>query len=177
MRTKTTLERSRATVPSSVSRSCQPSERSTCLRSFENSLSLMRTLITWPPPKPISTRFVSLAMAPGYPPAASVAGRRLDDLREHAAGRLRVQERDAASADPRPRLGVDERDPALLQARERGVDVGDTVGDVVEAGPALLDELADGRVRSQGAQQLDVAVADVEEHGLDPLRLDRLAVD
>ena len=49
------------------------------------------------------------------------------------------------------------------------VDVLNAVGDVVQAGPLALEELADGRVGGERAQQLDVAVADVEEHRLDAL--------
>ena len=66
--------------------------------------------------------------------------------------------------------------PASGQLLERGVDVVDAVGDVVETGALALEELADRRVGPERAQELDVAVADVEQDGLDALLLDRLAV-
>ena len=66
--------------------------------------------------------------------------------------------------------------PASAQARERRVDVRDAVGDVVQAGPLALEELPDRRVGAERLQQLDVAVADVEQHRLDALLLDGLAV-
>jgi hypothetical protein len=40
---------------------------------------------------------------------------------------------------------------------------------VVQAGPALGEEAPDRRVVAQRAQQLDVVLADVEQHGLDAL--------
>ena len=66
--------------------------------------------------------------------------------------------------------------PASRELGERGVDVVDAVGDVVEARALALEELADRRVRPERAQELDVAVADVEQDRLDALLLDRLAV-
>ena len=53
------------------------------------------------------------------------------------------------------------RRPASLTSLEGRVDVGDRVGDVVQAGTALLEEAADGRVRPERPQQLDVPLADV----------------
>ena len=50
------------------------------------------------------------------------------------------------------------------------------VGHVVQARAVALQELADGRVRAERPQQLDVALADAEQHGLDALLLDGLAV-
>jgi len=47
---------------------------------------------------------------------------------------------------------------------------------MVKAGAASREELADGRVRCERPQELDVALADAEEHGLDALLLDDLAV-
>ena len=61
------------------------------------------------------------------------------------------------------------RTPASLQRRERGLDVGHLVGDVVQAGAVLGQELADRRVGAERPQQLDVVLADVEQHRLDAL--------
>ena len=56
-----------------------------------------------------------------------------------------------------------------LERRQRGLDVGHLVGDVVQARAAAGEEPADRRVVGSGAQQLDVVLADVEQHGLDAL--------
>jgi hypothetical protein len=88
-----------------------------------------------------------------------------------------VQERDAGAADADPRRLVDQAQARLLQRRQRGVDVGHLVGDVVDAGALLGQELADGRVRAEGREELDVVLADVEEHRLDALLGHVLAVD
>src|SRR4051794_8183292 len=109
--------------------------------------------------------------------AISVSFRRLHDLGEHAARRPGVHEGHARSPDARPRRLVDEPKPRGPQALELGLDVGRLVGDVVKPRPVLGQELADGRVRAQRRQQLDVALADVEQDGLDALGLHRLAVD
>src|ERR1044072_6484700 len=98
-----------------------------------------------------------------------------DDLGEHAASRARVQESDAAGGDPGPRLGLDQLDPGSSDSLQGRVDVLDRVGDVVQAGALAGDELADRGVRAERPQELDVAVADVEQERPDPLRLDRLA--
>src|SRR5215213_9606793 len=85
-----------------------------------------------------------------------------------------MQEGDAAAADPDPRLAVDQLQaggPKLLQGR---VDVADRVGDVVEARALALEELADGGLRTERPQQLNVTVA--EQNRLDALLLDGLAV-
>jgi hypothetical protein len=47
---------------------------------------------------------------------------------------------------------------------------------VVQAGPLLGQELADRRVRPERRQQLDVVLADVQQHGFDALLGHRLAV-
>jgi hypothetical protein len=82
----------------------------------------------------------------------------------------------AAVADSDPGLGVDELDALLLEAVQRRVDVVHGVGDVVQPLAVSLYELADRRVGAKRAQQLNVTFADVEEHRLDALRLDGLAV-
>ena len=47
---------------------------------------------------------------------------------------------------------------------------------MVKARAARREELADRGVVAQRAQQLDVALADLEQHGLDALLLDGLAM-
>src|SRR5262249_20265791 len=106
----------------------------------------------------------------------SVILRGFDDLGQHAAGRLGVQERDAGLPDADTRLLIDQLYAGRLQLLERVVDVGDGVGDVVKARAALLQVLADRRVGAEWAEKLDVTLADVEQDGLDTLGLDGLAM-
>ena len=154
--------------------SCQRSERSLASAFMSPSCSpvFRRRLSTWPPVKPRSTR-AGLSVASAI---TSVSLRRLDELCQHAAGRLRVQERDTAFADAGARLFVDQLQTGIADGRQGGVDVVGAVGDVVHARALAFDELAHRRVRAGRAHQLDVAVADLEQHGLDPLLLDGLAV-
>ena len=77
---------------------------------------------------------------------------------------------------PDPRLLVDQLHAGLLQRRERRVDVADLVGHVVQARALLREELPHGRVLAERREQLDVVLADVQQHGLDALLLDDLAV-
>src|SRR5882762_6887011 len=91
---------------------------------------------------------------------------RFDYLGQYAAGRARVQERDPRVADPRARLGIDQLDPGVAQLGEYVIDVPDGVRDVVQAGPALGEVLADRRIGVERPEQLDVTVADVEQGGL-----------
>jgi len=51
----------------------------------------------------------------------------------------------------------------------------DRVGDVVHPGAAFSEELADGRVVAEGREQLDAALTQSDRHGLDALRLERVA--
>jgi diacylglycerol kinase (ATP) len=88
-----------------------------------------------------------------------------------------VKERDAGAEHPVARRLVDRLQAGGAQAGERGRDVVDPVGDVVEAGAAPDQEAADGRVLAERRKQLDVAVSDAKQRGLDALRLDRLAVN
>src|SRR6185369_2150995 len=99
-----------------------------------------------------------------------------DDLGQDASSGAWVQKGDAAVADAHPGLGVDQLQPGggeLLQGR---VDVVDRVGDVVQPGAVLGQVFADRRVGAERRQQLDVALADVEQYRLDALGLHRLAV-
>ena len=74
-------------------------------------------------------------------------------------------------------LAVDQLDPGGGELLQRRVDVVDRVGDVVQAGPFLRRGTCRRGVGAERRQQLDVALADVEQDRLDALLLDRLAVD
>src|SRR3954466_1558013 len=126
--------------------------------------------------RPASVMLAWKPMVTSTRSAMSVSFRGLHDLGEHAARRLRVHEGHPRVADPGPRLLVDEPQAGRAQAVELGLDVGGLVGDVVQAGSLRREELADRRVGAERREQLDVALADVEQHGLDALGLDRLAV-
>src|SRR5918996_4493172 len=104
----------------------------------------------------------------------SVPLRGLDDLGEDAARGGGMQEGDARAADAGPRRLVDEPKAALAQLRQRRVDVAHLVGDVVQARAARGEEAADRGVLAKRTQQLDVVLADVEQHGLDALLVDHL---
>ena len=68
------------------------------------------------------------------------------------------------------------RNPASLRRLQRGADIRHLVGDVMQARAPRGEELPHRRVLGQGLQQLHMAFADVEQHGLDALLRDRLAV-
>ena len=102
--------------------------------------------------------------------------RGLDDFGKDAAGRCRVQERDPRAADPDPRLLVDQAQAGGRARVERFLDGRDSVGDVVESRSALAQELADHGLRIERRQQLDVAVADIEQGRVDALLGDSLPV-
>src|SRR3954453_5313673 len=129
-------------------------------RCFDSSLAL----ITWPPPKPISTRFISSGIVSSS--ASPIALDRLDQLGERPAGRLGMQEGDAAAPDANAGLGVDQLDAGLAQLRQGRVDVLDPVGDVMDALAAAGDEPAHRGVRTQGAKQLDVPVSNLQQDRL-----------
>src|SRR4051794_24708951 len=87
-----------------------------------------------------------------------------------------MQERHARVADAAARLLVDQLQAGVADGAERRVDVVAGVGHVVQARAVAGDELADAGILGEGLDQLDVAVADLEQNGLDALLLDRLAV-
>src|SRR3954451_19602116 len=167
-----TCARLTRTAPSSASISRNPDspDVSSCWSSW--SLSLARRRESAPPAwKPSATRrgLSSSGMV------SSVMGG-LDDLGEHRAGGGGMQEGDAGRPDAGAGRLVDERDALVAQPAERRLDVGDLVGDVVQARPLAREEPADGRVGTERAKQLDVVLADVEQHRLDALLLDGLTV-
>ena len=77
-----------------------------------------------------------------------------------------------------PRRGCSSirRRPRARHCSSALVDVRAAVGGVVEARAPLGEELARRRVVAERAQQLDVRVADAQQHRLDTLLGDRLAV-
>src|SRR5438067_8488967 len=117
----------------------------------------------WPPSKPISTTTRS-ALAIG------------DQLREDAIEGVRMQERDLEAEEALSRPVVDELDTLFLQLVERALYISDLVRDVVHPGPALGEELADGRVLAQRREQLDPSFSDAQRRRLDALLRNRLAM-
>src|SRR3954452_14244269 len=168
VRTQSTCARFSRTVPSSAVIWCQPSppRASSRLRSSSSVTRSPRGGLAW---KPMLMRCAMFG---------SVSFRRLDDLGQHAARRLRVDERHARVADPHAGRLVDEPQAAVAQVGEGRLDVGDAIGDVVQPRPAAGEETADRRVglARQRPQQLDVAGPDVEQDRLDTLLLDDLAM-
>ena len=78
--------------------------------------------------------------------------------------------------DARPRTLVDQPQAGLAQRRQRGLDVADLVGHVVQPGTARAQEAAHRAVLLERGDQLDVALPDVEQDRLDALLGDDLAV-
>jgi L-ascorbate metabolism protein UlaG (beta-lactamase superfamily) len=87
-----------------------------------------------------------------------------------------MDEGDLAGADPGPRVLVDQVHPRTGEPLEGRLDVTDGVGNVMEPGPVLRQEPADRRLRAEWGKQLDVAVADIDQHRLDALFGHRLAM-
>ena len=81
-------------------------------------------------------------------------------LDQNSVGGFRMQERDAASTSSGSRRFVDQPVPKFAAPREGSVEVGDTIADVVDAGPTLRQKFADRRVGNQRFKQLDVRVAE-----------------
>jgi len=71
---------------------------------------------------------------------------------------------------------VDQLDALVGEVRDRGLDVGDLVRDVMHSFPAFCEEAADRRVVAERGEQLDSARADAHRSRFDPLLLDPLAV-
>ena len=90
--------------------------------------------------------------------------------------RARVHERDRGAARPRPGRLVDQLGALGPQVLERRLDVGDPVRDVVQARASRGERPSDRRLGAERAQQLHVRRADGEQHLLDALILDPLAV-
>src|SRR5882672_1433558 len=73
-----------------------------------------------------------------------------------------MQERDAPSAGSTPGLLIDQLIACRAAACQRGVEVGDAVADVVDAGPAFRKKLRHGTLGIARLEQLDVDVAEMQ---------------
>src|ERR1700729_2477256 len=110
------------------------------------------------------------------PDGDALVGRgRLDDLGEDAAGRGRVKEGYLGAANAGARSLIDQPDAGRAEGLEGLLHRLHAIGDVVKAGTAAGEELPHGGVRAERLEQLDVAVADVEQRRVDPLLLHGLA--
>jgi hypothetical protein len=98
-----------------------------------------------------------------------------DQFDQNAAGRFRVQERYAAVVSAESGFFVDGLDARLGEPRESGRQVGNTVGDVMEARAAPSEEASDCRVGPERLDQLDARSALAEENDIDTLRFDAFA--
>src|SRR6185437_3486033 len=101
----------------------------------------------------------------------------LHDLGEDPARRGGVKEGHPRAADPGARRLVDEAHPGGGARVQRGLYRRDAVGDVMKPRPAAAQELADRGVGPERLEQLDVAVADVEQRRIDALLRHGLAVN
>src|SRR5918995_30427 len=97
-------------------------------------------------------------------------------FRQHAVGRVGVDEGDLETEEALARLRVDQLGAADGELGQRASDVVDLVGDVVHSRAAIREELADRRVLAERREQLDAALADPHRDGLDALLGDRVAV-
>ena len=87
-----------------------------------------------------------------------------------------MHERDLEPEHAAARTGVDQLDTLSREIDERRLDIVDGVGDVMHAGSALREELADGRVGTERCEQLDSALAETHRCRLDALLVDALAM-
>src|SRR3954464_9965055 len=94
--------------------------------------------------------------------AASVC--RFDQFDQDAAGVLRVHEVDPGAGGAPARLVVDQAYTALAQRGAGRVDVGNGVGDLLDAGLVAGQELGDAGVRADRGEQLDAAAGRVGAH-------------
>jgi hypothetical protein len=87
-----------------------------------------------------------------------------------------MKECDPAVTDPAPGLLVDQPEPAGAALLEHLGDVRAAIGRVVEPGAALGEEAPDRSFLAEWPKQLDMGIADSEEHRLDALLGNGLAV-
>lgn len=80
-----------------------------------------------------------------------------------------VDERNLEPEEPAPGALVDQLGAIGRKLVERGADVRDLERDVVHAGPAAGEELADRRIVAEGGEQLDAVGADPQTGRLDTL--------
>jgi hypothetical protein len=97
-------------------------------------------------------------------------------LRKHTVHRVRMDERDLEPEQSGSRLHIDQLHTLLGQAIQLAVQIAHLVGDMVHSRTAIGDELADGRVVAECAQELDAAPANANGHRFDTLGRHRLAM-
>src|ERR1035441_3585671 len=78
----------------------------------------------------------------------------LNQFQKHASGGGGMDEDVSMAAGARARL-VEQSRPAGLEAGDDGFEVRHAEGDVVQSGPAFLEEPGDGRIRGGGFEQFD----------------------
>jgi hypothetical protein len=87
-----------------------------------------------------------------------------------------MQERHQPVAGATARTGVERPEPELSVTIQRGLDIVDAVGDVVEPAAASFQEGRDLRGGTRRSEQLHAGLADLEHDRLDAVRLDHLAM-
>ncbi len=83
-----------------------------------------------------------------------------------------MHEGDLEAEEALARCGVDQLGAGAGEIRDRSVHVVDLVGDVMHAGSALREKLADRCLVAERREELDTAVADAHRSRLDALVLD-----
>ena len=86
-----------------------------------------------------------------------------------------MDERDLEPEETAVRLLVDQLDAPIGETPKFLAKVVHLVGDVVHPGPAVGEELADGRLLAERPEQLDTALADTHGDGLHALLGKRVA--
>lgn len=82
-----------------------------------------------------------------------------------------MYERDAATAGAAPRRGVDQREPSGAAPRQRLVEIGHAIADMVNPGAAPGEEFGDRGIRVVRLEQLDVDVAETQGNDGGAIRL------
>src|SRR5215472_4623120 len=92
----------------------------------------------------------------------------LDELGQDPADALGMDEGDRHAVQPDARLRVDELHAFGTRVGERLPDVRHGVGDVMQAGSSIGQELAHHRVPASGRYELELRTSHVEKRGVDP---------
>lgn len=88
-----------------------------------------------------------------------------------------MNEANRGASDPNPRSLIDQPEARIVEPDKLGGNIVDPISDVVKSRSVLREELSDRRIGTERCEQLDVALADVQQHRLDSLLLDNLAVN
>src|SRR6266576_6679375 len=113
----------------------------------------------WPPSNAISIRTRSGSATCNH-------------LRENAVDGIGVDERHLEPEETGAGAFVDQICTCGRQLRQRRIEVGHLVRDVVHPRPSLLEEAADGRVLPERLEQLDTTCAASDRRGTDSLSCD-----